>query len=98
MRRLILGMALLAAGCWAAARPQLDDEPDAKRPAEEKEKPDPTKGAAPVTIPDDDAGRLLGGVLPPTRWPGLLDNPARPAVPAARPPVLPGLDPALPEA
>lgn len=100
MRRVLLLMSLLCAGCWASARPQVDDEPEAKKPAEGKEKPaDPTKGVeAPVTLPDDEAGRLLGGVLPPTKRPGLLDNPTRPAASVLRPPVLPGLDPVLPEA
>lgn len=51
----------------------------------------------PFKLPGDAAGKLLGQVLPPTPRPGALNSPTRAVPPAATPPRLATLEPALPD-
>ncbi len=70
---------------------------------DEGEKDAKKEKGAPFVLPDDQAGRLLGEVLPPTPRPGHLRNPTPPAPPvvpwprlAVPQPSVPGSEPTVP--
>lgn len=82
----LLGVVL--AGCSSSTRGVVtgDDEaisPGATRKGEEKQSSNPEAKGSPFRLPADEGGKLLAQVLPPTRRPGVLRNPSRPAPPAA---------------
>jgi hypothetical protein len=91
-----LGASLAAlAGCSSgsapvAVRPALVVEEKDEKPAQKAEK------GSPFRLPEDQAGKLLGAVLPPVKRHGPLDDPNRPAPPPVPLPRFAELPSALP--
>src|SRR5215218_7377562 len=92
----VLGGAACLAGCSrprGVERPYISEGGTDSMHVTDDRKPEALE---PFKLPADVGGKLLAGVLPPTKRPGVLENPARPRPAAAPAPKLVALEPELP--
>ena len=97
VQMLLFGCAGVLLGIQGCANPAGEDAVSARQEAGGRKTALPRAAAdvaAPFRLPEDDAGVLLGAVLPPTACPGVMQNPLRPA--KASWPTPPFLEPSLP--